>query len=273
MKKENKYIYPVLPAVKDLYIFRLGGSGLANCLFIYARAIIAAEKNKKKIISPTWFNLSLSTYIRAQSDKRHYNNIFLPEVSFVTKLFNLFFKSKQIEQIKGMGDYFTPLKHKNELVKSYIYNHLNSNIKAKLPCAEKNVIAVHVRLGDYPEKRRTPVAWYKKIILAINKVSKEKYEFQLFSDGTEKELKQLTELDFVKRKNYGSAIADIWAVSQSKLIIGSDSTFSAWGAYLNQVPIIFYKRHFPSVLDNQKNEIVVGNVEEQFLPWFKQLHK
>ena len=84
--KSKKYIYPVLPAVKDLYSFRIGGSGLANCLFVYAKAIVKAEDSKQKIITPTWFNFSIGTYLRRQKDKRHYINIFTPEISGLKKL-------------------------------------------------------------------------------------------------------------------------------------------------------------------------------------------
>lgn len=53
------YVYPIFPAVYNCGFIRIGGSGLANCLFVYARAIALAQKYGAKLITPSWFNLSL----------------------------------------------------------------------------------------------------------------------------------------------------------------------------------------------------------------------
>lgn len=39
-------------------------------------------------------------------------------------------------------------------------------------------------------------------------------------------------------------------------MIGSDSTFSGWGAFLGQVPCVFYRKHYGPVLKDQSKEIV-----------------
>lgn len=70
------YIYPKIPAVKTYSFFRVGGNGLANCMFVAARAAVKAKKLKLQFIEPTWFNLSIGTYLRGQKDKRHYLGLF-----------------------------------------------------------------------------------------------------------------------------------------------------------------------------------------------------
>ena len=269
----KKYIYPRLPAIKDLWLFRLGGNGLANCLFVYAKAIIKAQQNNQLIITPTWVNLSIGTYLRRQIDKRHYLKIFKSEISVMKKLILLIFKNKHVEAVDGISDYFTPLKGHNQAIKEYLINQLNPGLKKELPQIINDVIALHIRLGDYPSERRIPIVWYTKIVNELKKITNDKYFFYVYSDGTEEELKEILCIDGVTRKSYNNAFLDMWAISQSKIIIASDSTFSAWGAYLNQVPVIFHKRHFPSVLDNKRNEIVIGDDIEQLLPWFNQLFK
>lgn len=45
------------------------------------------------------------------------------------------------------------------------------------------------------------------------------------------------------------------AISKCKLLIASNSTFSAWGAWLGKVPTVFYKRSFPPLYDDGTPEI------------------
>lgn len=270
MNNKNKYIYPRLPALKDFWFFRVGGSGLANCLFIYARAIIMANAFSAKIITPAWFNLSVGTYIRGQSDKRHYSNLFISEeVKGFKKILVFLFKRKFIKRERGLNNYFEDLKGHSTLIKNHIHLHLHKKILHDLPEIKKNSIAVHIRLGDYPEERRTPISWYTAVINTIEEVFDSKFQFLVFTDGKNDEILPLLKLKNVKRVNFGSAIADLWAISQTDLVIGSDSTFSAWGAFLNQVPVIFFKRHFSSVLDDPNKEIIIGNDYTLIKPFLK----
>jgi hypothetical protein len=99
--------------------------------------------------------------------------------------------------------------------------------------------------------------WYKTIIEGINSLTNNSYKFWLFSDGTDDELRELTAIDNVEKKFFGNAIGDIIALSKTRMIIGSPSTFSGWGAYLGQVPIIFPKREFSRVLIDIEKETVI----------------
>ena len=51
-------------------------------------------------------------------------------------------------------------------------------------------------------------------------------------------------------------IADIYAISKCCFMIGSDSTFSGWGAFLGQVPCVFFRKHYGQVLMDKSKEIV-----------------
>lgn len=67
------YIYPKL-SEKDCMLFRLGGAGLGNILFTYARAVIYVQKHENaEMIWPTWFSFKLGPILRHESDKRFYN--------------------------------------------------------------------------------------------------------------------------------------------------------------------------------------------------------
>ena len=127
-----------------------------------------------------------------------------------------------------------------------------------------NCVAVHVRLGDYPERIRVPIVWYKQKILDIQKEHPE-YRFIIFSDGRDDELVELLSIQNVRREFFGNAMGDILAISRCCFLVGSDSTFSGWGAYLGQVPCVFYRKHYGRVLRNSSKEIV----EETINMWIK----
>lgn len=62
----------------------------------------------------------------------------------------------------------------------------------------------------------------------------------------------------MERCFFGNAFADLWAISRCKFVIASDSTFSAWGAFLGQRTILFCKRHFPPLYNGDIPEEVIG---------------
>jgi hypothetical protein len=255
----NKYIYPKLPsAFATTPFFRLSGSGLANCLFVYAQAIARAHKTGARVITPTWFNLSLGPYIRHQSDKRHYLGLFANqgEVSGINKLIKLSICRKQIEIIDNMGNYFRDILNDADIIAKYIEQHIvPKHLESVNVFDFSNCVAVHIRLGDYLENLRIPISWYKNEI--EEKQKEAAYKFLIFSDGKDEELAELTAMPNVERVFFGNAIADIFAISKCCFMIGSDSTFSGWGAFLGQVPCIFYRKHYGPVLKNSNKEVVV----------------
>lgn len=264
------YVYPKLPALKNLNFVRVGGSGLANCLFIYARAIVIAKQYNIPIISPTWFNISIGTYIRKETDKRHYLGLFNSngEIKGIRKelilsicdhikeseSFNI--NDNVVINVENLGDFFKPIIPWHKEVSSYILSHIVEKHLLKVNVYDfSNCVAVHVRCGDYIPERRIPTSWYRKQIQEIREAHPNT-KILLFSDGKDEELQEIISLPNVERAFFGNAIADIVAISKCKYLIGSDSTFSAWGAYLGQVPCRFMRLKSAPVLIKQENEIV-----------------
>lgn len=258
-KKTIKYIYPILPASKaTTAFFRISGNGLANCLFTYAKAISIAKRDRLKIITPTWFNISIGPYLRHQSDKRHYIGLFShrDEISGLEKLWKLTFRKPQIQYVDGLGGYFRDFIDDADIVASYIEEHVYPKLLEKVNDYDfTNCVAVHIRLGDFPEHVRIPINWYKEKIEALHSAHPE-WKFLIFSDGRDEELVEITSMQSVKRVFFGNAIADIFAISRCCYMIGSDSTFSGWGAFLGQVPCVFYRKHYGPVLKDKSKEIV-----------------
>ena len=190
------YIYPKLPATYlTTPYFRLGGNGLANCLYVYARAIVMAKKFSGKIITPPWFNVVFSGYIHHRQDKRHYLGLFksCDEIIGIKKLWLTIIAKKSFEDnpiansvvvVEGLGNYFKDILEDGKYVGAYIYSHLHKNVISKVDAFDfSNCVAVHVRLGDYAANRRTPLEWYAERIKEFTT-----QRVLLFSDGTEEEL-------------------------------------------------------------------------------------
>lgn len=253
--KNCKYVYPKLMAFRDCLLFRIGGSGLANCLFVYARAIRYAHQTGAKLITPTWEKFSIGTYIRWERDKRGYVGLFSAkgEVNGLKKVRAVLLGHPQVEE--GLQHYFCDLLDDHAYISSYIIDHIRPVIKKRVDEFDfSHCVAVHIRLGDYPLSHRTPLEWYREKIMDMS--DNGQYRFLLFSDGTDEELRELTALPNVERAFFGNAIADIYAISKSCYLIGSDSTFSGWGAFLGQVPCVFYRKHYGRVLFDPSKETV-----------------
>lgn len=251
-----KYVYPKLPGAYDLWLCRVGGHGLANCLFVYAKAIVTAVVNGYTMLAPTWDNFSIGTYIRKERDKRHYTGIFNSrnEVAGIKRLIILLLFRKKIVVEEGIYDFFQPLLEHHALIRSYLLSHINADvIKDVNPKSLADCIAVHVRLGDFDETRRTPLSWYKEKICSESFYGK---KILVFSDGTDAELSELLALPNVQRVFYGNAVADMYAMSCCSYIIGSNSSFSAWASFLGQVPCCFRKLQFGYLLLNKSEQII-----------------
>ena len=86
MNRKHIYIYPKL-SEPDMNLFRLGGAGLGNILFTYARAVVYAAKNERiKIIWPTWPSIKLGPILRNEKDKRFYADLFKNNSGYISGL-------------------------------------------------------------------------------------------------------------------------------------------------------------------------------------------
>lgn len=259
----KKYFYPAL-SHRDLSWFRIGGPGLANCMFFAASAYISASiSNRGGYISPTWRKFSIGPILRRERDKRVYDSLFNDiGIQGIRKAWIILslklFKRRDVEVHNSLGNFFQDLNQHVPLVLEYFNRILKQETVGKVDVERmKEMVAVHVRLGDYVPEMRTDISWYRDLIENIIS-ERPQQKFALFSDGSDEELKLLLDIPNVERCFFGNAFADMWAISKSKFVIASDSTFSAWGAFLGQRPIIFSKRHFPPVYNGSVPEAVLG---------------
>lgn len=298
------YVYAKLSKY-DLRVVRIGGAGLGNILFPYARAVVFAKKNNCQVIWPTWFSIKIGPLIRNEIDKRFYNDLFennsnyidgLKKVQYLlTKQIlkedskkNIDKLNEKIIEFTGFDTWFEEIKYDSKLVYDDLVSNLQNHNKRCLYFDFSNSISVHVRLGDFgkvSEKEikegrnnsRLPINWYVDMINQIRKILGNNIKVYIFSDGTDEELKDILDLENVERITFGSSIADIIALSRSKLFIASGSTFSAWARYLGRMSTITYtnqlKRCILTELDDtfevEVDKIIPNDLHEQIRKIYK----
>jgi hypothetical protein len=110
--------------------------------------------------------------------------------------------------------------------------------------------AAHIRLGDFKaaqsqslqrsfrDGERIPLVWYQHVIRRVRAILPE-LPVHIFSDGHEHELADLLAIDGVRLWREPNDVADLLALAQARLLIGSNSTFARWAAFLGNMPSVW----------------------------------
>lgn len=253
------YVFPKLTKI-ILGVFRLSGGGLGNLLFPFARAILFANNNDFQLINPTWLAIKLGTILRNEKDKRFYHDLFKPVLGSINgwkkqkllvtkkKISELYLKSSfcssfegdVIVTFEGLGELFDDILRDYEYIRSVLFDIIRDEHKRGLIFDFSKSISIHVRLGDFKiGGQTTDLNWYLDKVNEIRGYLGKCVDVYIFSDGTDVELRPLLNLKNTSRVFFGSSIADMIAMSQSKLLIcGKNSTFAQWASYLGRMPVI-----------------------------------
>ena len=262
----KKYVYPVL-SNHDWNFFRVGGPGLANCMFIAAHAYVLALRNDCELLRPTWERFGIGQWIRREPDKRLYAGLFVGGglAQSMRKLLLRTFRRSDISFVRWDLSFFRGLWGYEEPIKAYFKSIICPSAVVMVPDNLHQSIAVHVRLGDFPAHYRTPISWYKSMVEQISSCAEKMgLEILVFSDGTNSELEPLLKIPGVRRAFFGNALADLIAISRCRFLIGSDSTFSTWAAFLGGVPCIFAHLNDCPPFPTKDSYAVIG--EEDKIP-------
>ena len=260
-----KYVYPKF-SYFDCGFFRLGGCGLGNMLFIYARALILAKENNATLIHPTWHTFKIGPIIRNEKDKRFYFGLFSNKSkrpSGLKKIKLLYLNPKVTpEQLPTAQDNsvviynnflmkFNELKGHRQLIYDDIIKNLNDKNRDILNINLNSTIAVHIRLGDFKpfneddlksgkNNVQINVSWYANIIKQINEATNYKYKFLVFSDGREESLNEVLSIPNVSLSEKRNIIKDILLMTKAKFLIASGSSTSLWARFLGELSAITY---------------------------------
>ncbi len=255
---------------RDTGFVRLIGNGLGNLLFPWARWILATRQHHLTPIAPTWLQIQMGPILRNEPDKRFYHKLFVSpseQIHGIEKITLLNTRPKITEQafspdaqspekaivvFEGLRNQFGDILRDHARVKQELVSIARPEHTRGLEYDFKNSITVHVRMGDFFVTRdtrifhngqmgyRIPLSWY------ADKIEQLRAHFgnlpaHIFSDGTDAELAELLNLKDCARLSFSSSLADMLAMSQANLFIGSASTFSQWASYLGRMPTIWFQ--------------------------------
>lgn len=278
------YAYPRLSKT-DLWFTRIGGDGLGNLLFNWARCMVASREHGWRVVWPTWKSHKPKNKRVNPYDHRLYDDLFEPTDEYVhgwrkpLALASRRWVSEQdaladpprrrcVVQFRGMQGRFETFLGQREWVRERLLAMTRPEHLAGYRAACPAPVSIHVRRGDFawrPDREATassdnsalPIEWYVAALEAVRAQARSTLEAWVFSDGTEQELAPLLSMPAVRRMEYGSAIADMLALSRGRLLVASGSTFSMWASWLGQVPTMWYPgKHLQRLhVDSRDTEI------------------
>jgi hypothetical protein len=273
-KKESASttVYPALDTNRDLWFMRIGGCGLGNCFYTYFHAVVLAEKFNATIIVPPWFSVKRGALLRSDAKKRFYWRMFKPfagDIHGLRKLVTMLvrYRKRAIVEIDGSSEAalvkgtlnvvrsrewtFQGLHPYRDLIRQRLLSIMNDPVPPDHCWGQGEYIAVHVRLGDFlkladpklvlgaAHGTRLPIYWYVNVARAL-RMRYPKMPILVFSDGQAEELRPLLALGAQFYRS-GSDMTDLLAMSGASILVGSNSTYSRWAAFLGNMPSIWLK--------------------------------
>jgi hypothetical protein len=290
-------IYPSLPANYDFGILRLAGNGMGNCFYAYFHAVALAKEHNGQLIAPTWWSIKIGPLLRREFSLRRYGTMFRPhpdEISGFNKAARLAigWRHRRRVQIRTgqpvsmpAGDglvvvetpigrfTFAGLHPHREMIRRRLLEILTHPPQEAPNWGAGGYAAAHIRLGDFRQAQpdqlkvlkdglRIPLVWYEKVIRRVRAIFPELPVF-IFSDGYEQELAGITSVEGVKLRRESNDIADLLALSQARLLIGSNSTFSRWAAFFGNMPSIWLRTE-RAIEQPTSEEVPIVYVDDDF---------
>lgn len=253
--------------MKKIYGFTvLPKAGLANMLIPWAECFLWSKDQGIKQVAPFWGKIRLGPFIRGERDKRQYQQFFTNAgtIAGLRRIFLLLKSNKISAEIYRFSKdrvkisrttliCFSDMNHLERLIGRHeeVRNELYRITRHKywpdrLP---QHFIGIHIRMGDFPQKSesnktvyfRQPLEWYAEALQQLRISMGSNLLAMIFSDGTDKELTSILKIKNVIRSPFSAAISDLLAIAESTVLITSRSSYSLFGAYLGQVPTVWYE--------------------------------
>ena len=274
---------------------RLTRCGLGNKLTVWAKAYVFSKINDIPLFTTGWTNTHISQILKG--DRRRYRNFFdsrqlytlccLLKSGLLPKVLDPPVEPRRIEvphvfQFSSMphwADYFKDLKsHRNEII-SALFQMLTSDRKREICKLRPSTICLHIRMGDFRPLSgaedfsrvgavRTPIDFFKQAICNIRSVTGRETQVLVVSDGKPHELSEILSLPGVTLSAKQTAIADIYQLSLSKILITSaGSTFGMWGGFIGHGALCHHPMHFHSTVRGVDDSAFEGPIDEDPEKW------
>jgi Glycosyl transferase family 11 len=273
LRNTTPWVYPSLPGGPDFGLVRVAGAGLGNCFYAYFHAVVLAKQANARIIAPTWSSIKIGPLLRMERSLRRYGTMFRPhpdEVGGAMKAMRLLplwpghtsvrigngrpaaVAPQGLTIVQAEEFTFEGLHPHRTMVRERLLQILTSPPGAAPEWGRGDYAAAHIRLGDFLAARpeevlsgrvanvRIPLTWYQRVIERVREMYPD-LPIQIFSDGREQELNDILAIKGVTLRREPNDIGDLLALAQARLLIGSNSTFSRWAAFLGNMPSIWLK--------------------------------
>ena len=245
----------------NLYaLAQVPGSGLGNQLFVWARAANFCLENDARLLRTVFTKPHIGPLLRREKDSRLYIGLFTSvagkEIDGPRKLWVKLTSSKIAEKewvvadkrdasegprlvvFRRTSESFEPINGWHEEIGNWLRGMTKRRWLDATDAVGDICVGMHVRLGDFSGRVRHSISWYAEAVEFTHSIAGQ-VPITVFSDGSEDDLKDLLALPDVTLVRTGSAISDILALSRSRFLIGTgSSSFSAWAAYLGQMPAL-----------------------------------
>lgn len=242
------------------YVYcRTTRAGLGNELFPVIRAALIADDRGIAELEPVWIRPRLGPMIRGERDKRRYHTLFKrPGARAIAVRALVLFAAQRFDEsdqkirgglpghgvivVTGMGGCFEDFQGRHSLVLSKLESR-SRNHSTRQNSAN---VAMHVRLGDFSgaansgvigRNESTSIDWFIDVAVAIVDSG---LAVTVFSDGKDSELAPLLSVPSVSRAPSGTALSELFDMSGHAFIVGSGSTYTAWGAFLADKPLLLF---------------------------------
>ena len=242
-----------------IYANLLGGIG--NVSFIVATTYCLALDNHDEAV----FSNNLSSITRRKNEKWWFNTYFrkikrgapknikvkFKEASFTYKKI-IYYPNMQVRGYFQSPEYFNH--HRSEIIElftDYKQDIINS-LLLKLDLLPGRKISLHIRRTDYVKLQHThnvlPISYYKHAVVKMKELLGKEYEdyiYLIFSDDIEwckkqEFLNKLPDVNFVEDSDPLTKgpveVYQLYLMSMCDHNIIANSSFSWWGAYLNENP-------------------------------------
>lgn len=212
----------------------IGYSGrLGNQMFQYAALKIISLVMKQPIVLPN------NTNLKQDGCFDFTNNTWIPYKLDLLDGFNLNCEIGEIEGdsivIDGYFQSYSPFKgYEKEIIKEFKFKSHILNKSQQIINFYKNPVSIHVRRGDYVKHPGYWVVTPEYIQEALDKFNDDEYTFLVFSDDIEWCKQVFPEgVIFIEGNNQ---FEDLCIMSLCDHNIIANSSYSWWGAFLNQNP-------------------------------------
>jgi hypothetical protein len=255
----------------------LPNAGLANKLFVWAKAEVFATLNDMPSDTIGWTWPKIGPLLRGERSLRMYGRHFRsrkwacsitlatgffagklviePEVALLPSRPGRGSQTYVFKDVPSWRDHFGDVRNHRDFIRDRLLVIIRDQYKRELDTLRPPVVAVHVRRGDFRSLRvgedfahvggvRTADQYFVDLIEQIRHVSGWEVPVTVFSDGTNDEIAVLTRMSGVTRSPATSDVVDLLLMAKARIIIPSaGSAFGEWAAFLSEAAVLRHPAH------------------------------